>query len=191
MLSYSQSLCSFRAQMLSVFLDACIRSSPLAVLYLSELLSTAFLLFHYTWSKFSSYSVSFHPSFLAHSGLLRFLSLSTLSANSIMSSANLKLFSLTPLMIMPALMFILLKISSTAVVNVTGDNVSPWRTPFMILIFSFNFSVPHNRQDIVLEGEWAETLDGGNFLLAGNGWGDRQWFSKLMLLVSSWYNIYG
>lgn len=33
--------------------------------------------------------------------------------------------------------------------------------------------VPHNRQDIVLEGEWAETLDGRNFILADDGRDDR------------------
>lgn len=33
--------------------------------------------------------------------------------------------------------------------------------------------VPHNRQDIVLEGEWAETVDGRNFLLADDGIDNR------------------
>ena len=47
------------------------------------------------------------------------------SSNSMMSSANLRLLSLTPLMLIPALMFILMKIFSTAAVNITGDNVSP------------------------------------------------------------------
>ena len=66
-------------------------------------------------------------------------SFSSLSANSIMSSANPKLFSLTPFMLIPASMFILLKIFSTAAANITGDNVSPWWTPFMILIVHWAF----------------------------------------------------
>ena len=41
-----------------------------------------------------------------------------------MSSANLRLLSPTPLMLIPVSMFILMKIFSTAAVNITGDNVS-------------------------------------------------------------------
>ena len=58
------------------------------------------------------------------------------------TTGYVRLLSLTPLMLIPASMFILLKISSTAVVNITGDIVSPWRTPFMIFIFPPSFSVP-------------------------------------------------
>ena len=39
-----------------------------------------------------------------------------------------------------ASMFILLKISAAAI-NTTGDNMSAWQTPFMVLIFSLIFSV--------------------------------------------------
>ena len=138
MLSYGQSLCSFCSQMLSGFLDTCICSPPLAVLHSSELLFIVFfVLFHYIWS---SCSISFHPFFLAHSGpLIGFSAFSSLSLNNIMSSANLKLLSFTPLMFLLTLMFILLEISSSVAVNITGDNVSPWRTPFMILVFHLAF----------------------------------------------------
>ena len=59
-----------------------------------------------------------------------------------MSSANLKLFSHSPLMLIPtSLKSTLLNISYTAAVNKMGDSVSPWRTPLSIQILSLNLSV--------------------------------------------------
>ena len=57
------------------------------------------------------------------------------------SSANSGLVSRTPLVFIPAVMFILMEISSKTAVNLTSDNMSPWQTPFMILIFALSFSV--------------------------------------------------
>ena len=71
--------------------------------------------------KFSSISFSF----------------SSLSADNIRSSANLRLLSLTPLMLNPALMFVLLKISSAADVNVTGDKcVTPMDSFHDLFLFT-------------------------------------------------------
>ena len=127
--------------MLPIFLNTCIQSPPLTVLRLSSLL---FFFYssppHYTWWWFSFYLASFHLSFLRCSDLPVYLSVSLhFQENSIISSANLRLFSLTPLMLIPSSVFILLKISSTAAVNITGDNVSPWRTNSWSLSFHWAF----------------------------------------------------
>ena len=82
---------------------------------------------------------SFLPSLFRSSN--KFFSSSSDWANRMISSANLKLFSVSPLMLRPVSMFTLLNISSTADVNMTGDSVSPCRTPFMMLIFLLSFSV--------------------------------------------------
>ena len=65
---------------------------------------------------------SFLPSlFRSLSSLLRS---SSFSANKMISSANLRLFILSPLMLIPTSTSILLNISSNAAVNITGDKVS-------------------------------------------------------------------